>query len=48
MYAAGGGRTHTPGKGNWILSPARLPIPPQRQAMKFCYTPFDVKGGNRI
>ncbi len=28
--AAGGGRTHTPGKGNWILSPARLPIPPQR------------------
>ena len=25
--------------GNWILSPARLPIPPQRQ---------DNKGGNRI
>ena len=28
--AGGGSRTHTPGEGNWILSPARLPIPPRR------------------
>ena len=28
--AEGGSRTHTPGKGNGILNPARLPIPPLR------------------
>jgi hypothetical protein len=26
--AQGGSRTHTLGKENWILSPARLPVPP--------------------
>jgi hypothetical protein len=29
-YAGGGNRTHTPGEGNRILSPARLPVPPLR------------------
>jgi hypothetical protein len=28
--ADGGDRTHTSGEGNWILSPARLPVPPRR------------------
>ena len=29
--AGGGGRTLMPGKGRWILSPVRLPIPPLQQ-----------------
>src|SRR5262245_28557893 len=28
--AGGGGRTHTPSEGRWILSPVRLPVPPLR------------------
>lgn len=30
ISADGGDRTHTSGEGNWILSPARLPVPPHR------------------
>ena len=32
--ADGGDRTHTSDEGNWILSPARLPIPPRRLQVK--------------
>lgn len=31
--ADGGSRTHTRGKPDWILSPARLPVPPHRHIL---------------
>ncbi len=38
VIAGGGTRTHTPVARNWILNPARLPIPPLCQAyqLKVC------------
>ena len=34
VSADGGDRTHTSDEGNWILSPARLPVPPRRLQVK--------------
>lgn len=40
--AESGGRTHTPGEGNGILSPARLPVPPFRHAVFACAAKFTL------
>ena len=33
ICSAGGSRTHTGIKAHWILSPARLPVPPQHHSL---------------
>ena len=45
MNSAGRDRTDTSDKGHWILSPTRLPIPPQRLEL---YLNHIEKGGSRI
>ena len=40
-YAGGGNRTHTRVAPDWILSPARLPVPPLRPAVYlYAISPF--------